>query len=240
MERKVTEMYSSSRRLSNSGRNCQNYELGGIWEQIYATHILSYLSAHNLCVLSSTCQFFFYTSQISNLWINLMEENFSVPTENYQINDVIIRDDENNSVTNRTAVDGPKDCTSNCDPKSIHLLPFPSIEKKKYAERLQHKNDRYRQAREGVVQTKIGRERDRKRRFIESFLDLTLFRILIPLPLTALFLSIILFTLHYDGAAISIWGCAAPLLFYFAYLLIFSLISLIVYKQVSILIFSIN
>ena len=235
-------MYSSSRRLSNPSRKGPNYELGGIWEQIYATHILSYLSAHDLCVLSSTCQFFFYTSQISHLWTNLIEENFSLPPENYKICDLVNRNDGSicNSVTNQTAVDGPKDCTGNCDPKSIHSLSFSSIEKKKYAERLQHKNDRYRQAREGAVQTKVESERDKKRRYIESFLDLTLFRILIPLPLTALFLSIILFTLHYDGVPISIWGCAAPLLFYFAYLLIFSLISFLVYKQVLFLIFSIN
>lgn len=224
-------MNPSARRLSNLSRNGQNFELGGIWEQIFATHVLPFLLASDLCVLSNTCHFFCYTSQISHLWITLIEEDFSLPNQSSEISRTSCRDNDSirNSTTLRLVGDDSEDHTGNCDTNAIHYLPSS---KNRYAQRLNEKSNRYRLARERAVRTKMGCERDRKQRCIKSFLDLTLFRILIPLPLTSMFLSIILFTLHYDGMAIPIWGCAAPLLFYFIYLLIFSLISSIVYKQV--------
>jgi hypothetical protein len=95
-----------------------------------------------------------------------------------------------------------------------------------YAKRLKERSKRYTQAKEAAIQVKDERKRFFRRRRIQSFLDITQFKILIPLPILALFLSIILTCLYLDGLNVNIWVCAAPLLFYFVYLFLFCLITL--------------
>ena len=216
-------------------KNCQIFVDGTVWEQIFASHIFPFLLTYELCIASSTCHFFLNTSQISHLWEDLVRNNFSFPyvesgmgTDNAIRSNRILYSNENIIAPIHLANNSLSYVPSN----PIVSLPSCSASKENYARRLQDMNNKYQQARERAICLKIRRERGRKQRVAQTFLDVTLFRILIPLPLTSLFLTIVLFTLHTDGVNIPIWGCALPLLFYFAYLIVFSLVACIVYKQV--------
>jgi hypothetical protein len=214
-----------------------NCFLGSVWEEIFATHVFSYLAIDDLCSASSACTFFHHSSQIANLWIDLKMTNFSFPYEaadesigfnNADLTgmNTLATDDIEIDISNRDIG------IRNCDSTAL-TLPYSPTAKEKYSLRLQDRSLRYQEARDKVALQEGNRLRERKQRYLQSFLDITLFRILIPLPQITFFLSIILFTLHYDGSNIPIWACAAPLLFYFVYLLVCSLISWVVYKQVS-------
>lgn len=215
-----------------------NNVLGSAWEEIFATHVFSYLATDDLCSASSACTFFHHSSQIATLWLDLKMANFTFPNE---------ASDESTGPNNadfaaisNTASDEIVMNLSNrelgirnCDSTAL-TLPYCPTAKEKYSIRLQDRSLRYQEARDKAALHEGNRLRERKQRCLQSFLDITLFRILIPLPQISFFLSIILFTLHYDGSDIPIWACAAPLLFYFVYLLVCSLISWVVYKQVSV------
>lgn len=224
--------------LSVSISNDQIFVAGSVWEQIFASHVFTFLSTYDLCIASSSCHFFQYTSQISHLWVDLARKNFSFPYEECEANISNAILSNYRSFNNPTSVNPIANNSisyirsMNNGINSINSLPSCSSSKEKYARRLQDRNDRYQQAKERAVQSKKTHEKDKKRKVIQSFLDITLYRILIPLPLTSLFLTIVLFTLHSDGVNIPIWGCALPMLFYFVYLIIFSLVACVVYKQV--------
>lgn len=224
----------ASMKSANYFHNCV---LGSVWEEMFATHVFSYLATDDLCSASSACTFFHHCSQIANLWMDLKMTNFSFPNEaqnesiccsNAELTamNTSATDDLEMNVTNRDS------SVRNCDSTAL-TLPYCPTAKEKYSLRLQERSLRYQEARDKAALKEGNRLRERKQRFLQSFLDITLFRILIPLPQIAFFLSIILFTLHYDGSNIPIWACAAPLMFYFVYLLVCSLISWVVYKQVS-------
>ena len=61
-------------------------------------------------------------------------------------------------------------------------------------------------------------KREERVRHVEKCLDFTQVRILTPLPLTTIILTILLLALHFDGFNIDIWICFVPLFFFFFYL----------------------
>jgi hypothetical protein len=208
--------------------------VGSIWEQIYATHVLSYLSTYDLCSTSRTCVFFRHTCQITHLWTDLIESNFAFPSKSYDENVNIINDPDLVVISqiqlDETALDNDESASN---PTADQMHQPISTAKEKYALRLLEKNDRFKLAKERALVVSRDRVRGRQQRYVKAFLDITFFRILIPLPFTALFLSIILLALHFDGLKISIWWSAAPVMFYFVYLLILSILASFVYNQVS-------
>lgn len=67
------------------------------------------------------------------------------------------------------------------------------------------------------LENKLYHIQSRARR-IEFLLDLTQVRFLIPLILSSVFSSTILFALYFDGNDINVWICMSPILFSFLYL----------------------
>ena len=182
------------------------FESGGVGEQLFTTHILSYLNSTDLCAVSSVSKFFLSCSQVSQLWVSLLREDFSLPFSSPSLSTV-------------TLLRG-----STTDALSA---------KENYAKRLKERSWRYSQAKQAAVQAKDERKRFFRIRRIQSFLDITQFKILIPLPILALFLSIILTCLYIDGLDVNIWVCAAPLLFYFVYLFLSMAVACCAYRQQS-------
>ena len=208
--------------------------VGSVWEQIFATHVLSYLSTFDLCSTSRTCDFFRLTCQITHLWTDLRESNFSFPSKSYDggINASAV---SNLAVISLVQVDEAAlhidESTDSPTANQIQQTYFSA--KDVYVLRLLEKNKRFNLAKERALVVSRDRVRGRRQRYVKAFLDITFFRILIPLPFTALFLSIILLALHFDGWNVSIWLSAMPVMFYFVYLLILSILASYVYNQVS-------
>jgi len=102
-----------------------------------------------------------------------------------------------------------------------------------YLEKLRELNHRIQRLKVEKLAEEDQRQRGKKSILLQSFLDCTQVRILIPLPLLSLVTSIILFGLYADGLNISIWTCSAPLLFYFLYLGFCIIIHMVVYSRQS-------
>lgn len=217
-------------------KSTQTIELtvGSVWEQIFATHVLSYLSTFDLCSTSRTCDFFRLTCQITHLWTDLIESNFSFPSKRYD-GGINVRIDSDLAVISLIQVDeAALHCGESTDsPTANQVHQTYSSAKEIYVQRLLDKNKRFNLAKERALVVSRGRIRGRRQRYIKAFLDITFSRILIPLPFTALFLSVILLALHFDGWQVSIWLSAMPVMFYFVYLLILSILASYVYNQVS-------
>ena len=184
---------------------------GGVGEQLLSTHILSYLNSIDLCNVSSVSKFFHSCSHVSQLWVSLLREDFSLPFSSPSLSSpsgLLLR----GGTTTDTSILSAKES---------------------YSKRLKERSWRYTQAKEAAVQVKDERKRFFRIRRIQSFLDITQFKILIPLPILALFLSIILTCLYLDGLDMNVWVCAAPLLFYFVYLFLSMIIASCAYQQQS-------
>jgi len=178
---------------------------GGVGEQLFATHILSFLSADDLVRAAQVNHFFRDASAVSHLWTNLLDDDFTLPFQE--------------STTPSSSVPEAED--------TEQLLPA----KERYARRLQERNERYQHAKEAALRSTLERQRIYRVRMVQSFLDVTQFKLLIPLPIVALFLSIVLTCLHFDGFNISIWACAGPLLFCLLYILLSAAVACCVYQQ---------
>ena len=182
---------------------------GGVGEQLLSTHILSYLNSTELCTVSSVSKLFRSCSQVSQLWVSLLREDFSLPFSSpslsSEFNVLLLRDATSDALS----------------------------AKENYAKRLKERSWRYTQAKQAAIQAKDERKRFFRIRRIQSFLDITQFKILIPLPILALFLSIRLTCLYIDGLNVNVWVCAAPLLFYFVYLFLSMAVACCAYQQQS-------
>jgi hypothetical protein len=66
---------------------------------------------------------------------------------------------------------------------------------------------------------------------LQQFLDFSQFRLLTVIPALGLFISLILFALHYDGARVSIWACIGPLFFVMFYIFLSIIISFYIHSQ---------
>ena len=208
--------------------------VGSIWEQIFATHVLSYLSTLDLCSTSRTCDFFRLTCQITHLWTDLIVSNFSFPSKKYDGGVNVSTGSDLAVISNVQVGEGaPTSDESTGSPTANQAQQTCFSAKEKYALRLLDKNNRFYLAKERAIIVGRERVRGRQQRYVKAFLDITFFRILIPLPFTALFLSIIFLALHFDGWQVSVWLSAMPLMFYFTYLLFLSILASYVYNQVS-------
>ena len=182
---------------------------GGIGEQLFATKIMPFLNMTELCTISQVCRFFRHTSQVSFLWETLLDKDFTLPL-----------------LTNRAAESDAMIIRGS----SSDTVP---VAKEKYAQRLRERNLRYEQAKQAACRSKAERRRFLRVRRIQSCLDVTQFRILIPLPIIAIFSSIVVTCLYFDGFNVPVWACAAPLLFYFFYLIMSMAVACCVYRQQS-------
>lgn len=251
--------YHHSRGNYNSQHKCFTILPGA--EQVFG-EICEYLEAKDLLVLSVASTFFNRISQSTNLWSRLLSSDFlhyetSVPSTLtptranpfsgrfslfHRMNeDFVFHHNDNNT---DPMIITQLDSTIRRDPiyysyeqqgnyQIIHpnsTLPSKAL----YLQKLRERSLRIHNCK--VEQQAIEAEQQRGSRsmLLQSFLDCTQMRMLIPLPLLASIISIILFGLYIDGLDISIWICAAPLLFYFLYLGFCIIVHIIVYTQQSI------
>jgi hypothetical protein len=182
---------------------------GGVGEQLLSTLVFAYLSASDLREVALVSNFFHRLSKVSQLWLELQRNDFSIPPQFGQ-----------------SAPLGSIGALTNSDQSQEDIS-----EKEKYARRLKERKERYEHAKELVVYQEKERRRLIRVRVVQTFLDVTQYRIMVVLPIVTTFASMILFALKYDGLDISIWACAAPLLFYFVYMFLSSIIACLVYKQ---------
>jgi hypothetical protein len=106
-----------------------------------------------------------------------------------------------------------------------------SVTKAAYISKFQGRGQRIEEAREAIASAEADAKQLITISHIQRCLDMTQLRLLIPLPLTAAFLSILLLALYFDGYNVSIWGCAAPLLFFVLYLLVAIVVVRFIYKK---------
>lgn len=186
--------------------------LGGATEQLFISQILIYLGAKELCVLAEVSRFFAHASSASHLWSDLIKRDFQC---------------------DEIDVDGTSMGTAQNSQPSMLTLPsaFAVAPKNGYQRRYREVKQRIQQKIEGRHAFESNLQAEITISRMEQFLDFTQVRLLIPLPMISLFLSMVLFTLHYDGLDISIWACAAPLLFFFAYLGLCILVARFVYNN---------
>ena len=181
---------------------------GGVGEQLFATHIFSFLSADDLVRVARVCHLFRDASQVNHLWTELLEDDFTLP--------FLVAAPPSGSIVISISTDRIGEAAEADDNDTVHLLSA----KERYARRLKLRSERYLHAKEATLRSKAERQRIHRVRMVQSFLDVTQFRLFIPMPIVSLFLSIILTCLHFDGFNISIWVCAGPLLFFFLYVLL--------------------
>ena len=107
------------------------------------------------------------------------------------------------------------------DSKSIYML--------RYEDRRGREQDNKEENR----QYEIDRRRQRTLRIMETILDVSQMRLLLPLLFISTFLSVTLFCQRIDGtnSHISYWNCAAPLLFFLVYFFLSVLLTKLLHSQ---------
>jgi hypothetical protein len=181
--------------------------LGGATEEIFSIKVLPFLESSDLCSLAATCSFFNHISRGVHLWTALCLKDFIIDDETISSDHVMV---------------------SSQPFASHHVVP---ITKDAYVQRYKERHSRIEQAKQDDIAAQVEASKEVIVMRVQNFIDTTQLRLLIPLPITALFLSLLLFALHVDGYDISIWGCAAPLLFFVAYVLLSILFVFIIYKK---------
>jgi hypothetical protein len=156
-------------------------KFGGQMDMLLLHHILVYLSAKDLVILSGTCKYFRKMNKNSFLWETLNKIDF-VDVVTDQESSLSIRDID---VRNST--------------QSIYMHRY--IECK----------DRLTRSKDDKRQLAIDVRRLDRIRCIEFGLDLIHVRLLPPMVFSSVFISLILYCRKVDGLNIPYWACAAPI-----------------------------
>lgn len=195
--------------------------LGGVCDSLLLSHILPYLTAKELVILGSTCKYFYLKQQSKVLWDNLYRRDF------------IDQDTEENSadgaISALTQLEnalrpyhqllsaGLGNFMSGAQENNAIMRQVSS--RLKYERRLGEYVQRMQRSKEDQRQMMLDVRRLDRIRNLEYFLDFTQVRLLGPLLLSSLFLSITLVCQKLDGLQIPYWSCAVPLATSFFYLL---------------------
>lgn len=185
------------------------YRLGGQCEYIIILQILTYLDSRDLCLIGATCRFLHRLHTAPLLWTTLYKYNFVPFYHPFEADQV---DGVDTSVTWL-----PRSPSSHISQASSADIYSKSLYQRRYEEFrtriLSNKKDRLRLEFEVHRIDQVSN--------IEKFLDFTQVRVLPPLTMCSLFLSLVLYCQKVDGVLnISIWACALPLGISFIYLLL--------------------
>jgi hypothetical protein len=173
--------------------------LGGAVDTILTMHILVFLNAEDLALLSATNRYLNRLSRSAMLWDILYRRDF--------------------------ILEGPDRLDSG--PQLVprpYGQPVPSVittnsrnsaapySKQNYVHRHGEYHQRIDRAKEDDHQAQLEAARSLRKRAIEQFLDFTQVRLLGPIFIGSIFLTIILYCQRVDGLNIPYWMCFLPLL----------------------------
>jgi hypothetical protein len=192
-------------RFDYSGLEHSNFfKLGGKLEYFITFNILIYCGARELSKLSISCKFFAQATKASFLWNNLYKYDFMIDGDS-DYNRLLTPTHNKNNVNNSTAL-------------SVSM-------RNQYIRRLADFDRRIKHYREEKKNLELEMKRLDRIKIVEVILDTIFIRIFVPLLLTCIILSIILYCQKMDGAIhIPIWGCMIPMGFMFIYLFLATLL----------------
>lgn len=181
----------------------------GIIEQIFTSGVLLYLTAKDLCRLSAVSRYFNIATNKTYIWKRLLKIDFMT------YNDGDNRDDNSSYHSIITMA-------------STYPTPAKLLYVRRYKEAKRLIDIRRHDHRTWMKTIKTTRLKN----IISRILDLTQFRLLIPLPSLCLFLSMLLFALRLDHKiSIPVWSCGVPLFVFFGYVVICFLVTLFLFSK---------
>lgn len=192
----------------------------GIGYPVFMFYILPYLSTIDLFNVLSISRHLQEVNFSSSFWKDFIYRDFIYPSLQYTCPTY---DPEYEFI--RTLNDNDGDTRTN----SIEIRKTYNEYKLIYFNRFNEIKERIQNSKISLEEAKRNNRQQSKIKKTEYFLDLTQVRILIPLILSSIFSSIIMFAMYFDGLDINIWVCASPILFSFLYLYFCMLVARIVY-----------
>jgi hypothetical protein len=182
-------------------------QLGGTVDTILTMHILVFLNAEDLALLSATNKYFNHLSRSAMLWDILYRRDF-------MLEDPERRDSATQIVPRPYGQSIPSIIVTATG------TPTVSYSKQNYLHRHHEYHQRIDRAKEDDQQAQQEAARSLRKRAIEQFLDFTQVRLLGPIFIGSIFLTIILYCQRVDGLDIAYWMCFLPLLIALFYTLL--------------------
>jgi hypothetical protein len=177
---------------------------GGCAEQFLTFHVLIFLSAQDLCKLSTVSKYFVVICKSNHLWNLAYKRDF--------ITDVDINQRDG---TVCTAPQRHRSRRNHSD--DIAKMVFTRAN---YIERYGDHTLRVNRGKESKQQMVRDVTRLEKMDMIEQILDFIQVRTLAPVGMLSIFLSVVLFCQWEDGLNIPLWACGIPIGFSLIYLMI--------------------
>ena len=166
-------------------------------------HILGYLTASELCVLSNASRSMYMAVLSPFLWKPLLLMDFFL--DENQINAI------------------------NATPNDHNVPSEASATKKYYVQQFRDASLSIAVAKMNHINHKRELDRDRRTKCVECCLDTSMVRMYTPLPIASIITTLILVALRNGGHNISIWWCLAPTIFFVLYTLLSGVLTYVVY-----------
>jgi hypothetical protein len=181
--------------------------LSGAVDTILTMHILVFLNAEDLALLSATNRYLNYLSRSAMLWDVLYRRDF-------MLDETDRRDSGTQLILRSYGQPIPAVITA-----TTGKTPA-GYSKQNYVQRHNEYHQRIGRAKEDDQRAQLEAARSLRKRAIEQFLDFTQVRLLGPIFIGSIFLTIILYCQRVDGLDIPYWMCFLPLLIALLYILL--------------------
>ena len=217
------DIHTSKEKVFDSNLDIFPILTNGIGYPIFIFNILPYLTTVDLFTVLSISRHLQQVNFSSKYWKHFTNRDFCYPSLQYVCPnldpeyELLKLDADYDSYTNDNDDLNKESGVSYSDYRLNYVNRFYEMKERINRSRLNQELENKMSKLQGKVKN------------VECFLDLTQVRILIPLILSSLFSSIILFALYFDGMDINIWICASPILFAFFYLYVCMFIARLVY-----------
>jgi len=207
------------------GKWCGARILRSATHAIFTNHVLIYLSSAELARTSQCSNYFRNLASEANLWKEQFERDFTF----------VLHNNNNKSASAQrplAAAGGARGEEDNeLVPPGEEAVVVVVDSLSSYAQHYKDVMTRVEKAKRDKEESLMDLKRISQVARVQKFLDCTQVRLLTPLPMTTIFLSLLLLTLKLDGYRINIWACAAPLLFFFFYVFFCMLVARCVYTK---------
>lgn len=226
---RVSEAGSTTEQIQEQNEIAVDF-LGGPTEELLISRIFCFLNAAELAMLGLCCRHFSKITASPKLWSNLLKTDFLLEeeAESSGRNSALDRRSRlgqyrlgaaNMGLFNFSfARSSSSAASTTVSPKSQYIRKFRDV------------HTRIEGKREERAEYQLSIARHWRVTALEWVLDATLVRVLIPLPLIAIFASLLLVGLYYDGVGVPMWVVAAPVLFLFFYFVICVVIMCVVFR----------
>lgn len=198
----LNEIKPKKKIIIQSAASNEYYSLGGLTDDIVITNILTFLTARDLSLLSQCSRYFYRATSTKEIWTTLITRDFLANA-----------DESNSTLLTMLGSRDFREKKSSPLAKHQYLRRYADMTLRSASKRLYNQEFARRVESDEMTQT------------AETYLDLFLFRLLVPLPFLSIFLSLLLLALYFDGLSISVWWCAFPTLFFFVYSLLCLLVA---------------